>query len=257
MWFRMEYPLRVHIIPVGDNQVDRIVIPAEIGKADRIYLVTMTKGKNLYEDVFINSKNKILKKGIVQKQDLIEIRCDIFNFTELIQIFAQIIRNERKKRNLVFFSLSTGGNLLAAAGMLACVLFGAEPYFCKKDYEKDEVPFNPEILPFPKYNIIYPKKAIISFLLLMKNEMERQETSTISKRECLDLMKQLHPKEKFSKTSGDYNKLKFRYLDKLEERKYVEIEKKTRGKIKISMDGEFALKIFPIFYGLKKIEIIS
>ena len=36
----MKYPQRVHIIPIGDDEVERIVIPAEIGKADRIYLIT-------------------------------------------------------------------------------------------------------------------------------------------------------------------------------------------------------------------------
>jgi len=65
-------------------------------------------------------------------------------------------------------------------------------------------------------------------------------------------MEQLHPKEVFSKTSGDYNKLKFRYLDKLEERKYIKIERKPRGKVKISSEGEFALKIFSIFFGLSE-----
>ena len=246
----MKYPQRIHIIPVGDDEIDRVVIPAEIGKADRIYLVTMTKGKDLYTDIFEGSKKRILERVIVKEEDLIEVRCDIFNFTELIQTFAEIIRNERKKNNIVFFSLSTGGHLLGAAGMLACVLFGAEPYFCKKDYEKNEIPFNPEILPIPKYNIIHPEKSLIYFLLLMKEQMSKSKSEKISKGECLDLMKQLHPHEKFSKTSGDYNKLKFRYLDKLEKRKYVKIEKQPRGKIKISTDGEFGLKIFSTFYGL-------
>jgi hypothetical protein len=251
----MKFLQRVHIIPVGDDEVDRVVIPAKIGKADKIYLVTMTKGKDLYTDIFENSKKKILNLGIVQEEDLIETRCDIFNFTEIIQTFANIIRKERKDNNIVFFSLSTGGNLLSAAGMLACVLFGAEPYFCKKDYEKNEIPFNPEILPIPKYNIIYPEKSLIYFLLLIRNEMVRNNTDKISKGECLNLMKQIHPNEKFSKTSGDYNKLKFRYLDKLVERKYIKIDIKPRGKIKISKDGKFALKIFSIFYGLSAIPL--
>ncbi len=250
----MNYPQRVHIIPIGDDEVDRVVIPAEIGRADRIYLVTMTKGKDLYSDIFEESKQKILKKGIVKTEDLIEARCDIFNFTELIQTYAKIIRNERRRNNFVFISLSTGGNLLGAAGMLACVLFGAEPYFCKKDYEKNEIPFNPEILPIPKYNIIHPEKSLISFLLEIQNEMNNNHKTTISKGECLNLMKKLNPGEKFSKTSGDYNKLKFRYLDKLEKRKYIKIDNKPRGKVSLTTDGAFALKIFSVFYGLLKLD---
>ncbi len=246
----MKYPQRVHIIPIGDDDVDRIVIPAEIGKADRIYLI-IKKGKNLFEDLINNSIKEILTKGIVKEDDLIEIRCNIFDFTELLQIFAKIIRKEREvMKNKVYFSLSTGGNLLSAAGMLSCVLFDAEPYFLIKDFKKNKIPANPEILPFPKYNIIHPEKSLITFLLSIKEEMKAKKTDTISKGQCLRLMEQLHPKELFSKTSGDYNKLKFRYLDKLEERKYIEIERKPRGKIKISTDGKFALKIFSIYYGL-------
>jgi len=249
----MEYPQRVHIIPIGDDDVDRIVIPAEIGKADRIYLITK-KGKNLFANLVRNSKNEILAKGIVKKDDLIEIRCNIFDFTELLQTFAKIIRKERvQMKNKVYFSLSTGGNLLSAAGMLSCVLFDAEPYFLIKDFKKGKIPTNPEILPFPRYNIINPEKSLITFLFSMKELMKRGKTDMISKRQCLSLMEQLHPNEVFSKTSGDYNKLKFRYLDKLEERKYIEVENKPRGKIKITSDGEFALKIFSIYYGLSEI----
>lgn len=250
----MKYSQRVHIIPIGDDDVDRIVIPAEIGKADRIYLITK-KGKNLFADLVKNSKHTILTKGIVKKEDLIEIQCDIFNFTELLQTFAKIIRTEGKEmENKVFFSLSTGGNLLSAAGMLSCMLFDAEPYFLVKDFKNNKIPANPEILPFPKYNVILPEKTLITFLYSMKEEMKMNKVEILSKRQCLSLMEQLHPDEVFSKTSGDYNKLKFRYLDKLEERKYIKIENKPRGKIQISTDGEFALKIFSIYYGLSDIK---
>lgn len=246
----MKYSKRVHIIPIGDDEIDRIVIPAEIGKADRIYLVTK-KGKNLFADLVKNSKNVILTNRIVRKEDLIEIQCDIFNFTELLQTFAKIIKTEVKEgKNKVFFSLSTGGNLMSAAGMLSCILFDAEPYFLVKDFKKNKIPVNPEILPLPKYNVILPEKSLINFLYSMKEKMKMDEVEILSKRQGLYLMEQLHPNEVFSKTSGDYNKLKFRYLDKLEERKYIEIEKKPRGKIRITNDGEFALKIFSIYFGL-------
>ena len=66
----MKYPQRVHIIPIGDDEVERIVIPAEIGKADRIYLITK-KGKNLFADLVSSSKNEIFAKNIVKKEDLI------------------------------------------------------------------------------------------------------------------------------------------------------------------------------------------
>ncbi|KKN53278.1 hypothetical protein LCGC14_0604120 [marine sediment metagenome] len=247
----MKYSQRVHIIPIGDDDVDRIVIPAEMGKADRIYLI-FKEGENLFADIVEKSRNIILTKRIVKKEDLIDKACDIFDFSKLLQEFAEIIRLERiEKGNDVFFSLSTGGNLLSAAGMLSCMLFGAEPYFLVKDFKENKIPVNPEILPFPKYNVFLPEKSLIQFLFSISEEMRKNGIEILSKKQCLRLMEQLHPNEVFSKTSGDYNKLKFRYLNKLEVRNYIEIENKPRGKIKISPDGEFALKIFSIYYGLE------
>ncbi|TXT67421.1 MAG: hypothetical protein BAJALOKI1v1_100034 [Promethearchaeota archaeon] len=244
----MKTLLRVHIVPIGDDEVDRIVIPLEIGKADRVYMVTMNKEQNLYEHIVKEAKKRLLEQNIVQAKEFFIARCDIFNFTELMKTFAKIVVKNRQ--NLIYFSLSTGGNLLSAAGMLACLLFEVEPYFCKKDYEKNEIPFNPEILPIPRYYIAHPKEALISFLSLMKKKMKKQNKNKVTKGECLEVMKKLHPNEEFSKTPGDYNKLKFRYLDKLEERNFIEIENKSRGKITITEDGEFGLQIFSVFYGL-------
>lgn len=235
----------MHIIPIGDDDVDRIVVPAEIGKADRIYLITK-KGKNLFADLVKNSKNLLLSKRIVQKDNLIEIRCDIFNFTELLEVFAKIIHEEKDLAgNHVFFSISTGGNLISAAGMLSCVLFGAEPYFLIKDFKRNKIPANPEILEFPKFKVNYPDKILITFLRKMRNHMRKTKSSLISKRKCLELMEK---KQKY--LPGDYNKLKYTYLDKLIKSNYIEIEDKPQGKVKITSDGDFSLEIFSIFYGL-------
>ncbi|MHA1148729.1 MAG: HFX_2341 family transcriptional regulator domain-containing protein [Promethearchaeota archaeon] len=244
---QIKYPQRIHVIPIGDDEVDRIVIPTKMIKADRIYLI-FKKGKNLFEELVKNCKNEILSNNIVQSDDLIEIKCDIFDFTELLQIFADIIRKEKKDHNTVYFSLSTGGNLMASAGMLSCIIFGAEPYFVKKDFKKNRI--LPEILPFPQFKIELPNISLISFLSKIKKEMEKQKSEMISKVDCLKIMEFLHPNEKLSNTPGDYNKLKFRYLDKLEKRGYIEIEEKPRGKIQVTTEGEFALKIFSIYYGL-------
>jgi len=248
----MRFQERVHIIPIGDDDVDRIVIPAEVGKADRIYLITK-EGKNLYANVFMDAKNEILTKNIVKKDDLIELECDIYDFTEIVQLFAKIIREEKDElKNKVFISLSTGGNLFSAAGMLSCMIFNAEPYFLIKDFKKGRIPKNPEILPFPRYNIIHPDKEIITFLLKIRKEMKKKKKNAISKKNCLPFMV-LRSTERLSGTSGDYNRLKFRYLDELEKRNYVSIEEKPRGKIAITPDGDFALKIFTIYYGLSEV----
>ena len=245
----MKYQERVHIIPIGDDDVDRIVIPAEIGKADRIYIITKS-GKNLFADLVKDAKKEILSKYIVKEKDLIELKCDIYDFTGIVQLFAEIIRKEKDElKNIVYISLSTGGNLFSAAGMLSCMIFNAEPYFLIKDFKKGRIPKNPEILHFPRYNFIHPEKELINFLFKISKEMKKSKKNSISKKDCLKYMK-LRLNRKLSNTSGDYNKLKFRYLDPLTNRKYIEIEEKPRGKIQITDEGEFALKIYSIYYGL-------
>lgn len=247
----MKYQERIHIIPIGDDDIDRIVIPAEIGKADRIYLITK-EGKNLYADLVKEAQNEFLTKHIVKKEDLLQYKCDIYDFTGIVKLFAKIIRREKLELgNKVYISLSTGGNLFSAAGMLCCIIFNAEPYFLVKDFKKGRIPKNPEILPFPRYNIIHPEKNTINFLFKIRKEMNKKKKNVISKKDCLPFMVKSST-ERLSGTSGDYNKLKFRYLDELEERKYINIEDKPRGKIRITPDGDFALVIFSIYYGLSE-----
>ena len=50
------------------------------------------------------------------------------------------------------------------------------------------------------------------------------------------------------RTSKYYNKLKFRYLDKLLTRKYIDVGAGPRGEISITQEGEFALAMFSIYY---------
>jgi predicted transcriptional regulator len=246
----MKFQKRVHIIVIGDDNVDRAVNPARSGRADRVYLITM-EGKDLFLSTFEKVKKELMK-DVISKNEIKEIRINLFDFSIIIQKFAEIIKKEHDNGNIVFISISTGGNLIAAAGMLACILFHAKPYFCQMDYETGTIPDDPEFLPIPKYKIEPPAKLLIQFLYEIEKVMNEKRTSTISKGLCLKIMELLHPDEEFSKTPGDYNKLKFRYLDKLEVAGFIAIEKnKPRAKIMLTNDGKFAIQVFSVYYGFK------
>ena len=129
--------------------------------------------------------------------------------------------------------------------MLACVLFNAEPYFLKLHYPTMSVPPAPEIFPVPRLSFEPPKRNLILFLdQLIKNSA----TKGITKNDCLKFMAILHPDEKLSNTSGDYNKLKYRYLDPLEKLHYIQMERSPRAQIQITEDGHFGWRIFRAFY---------
>ncbi len=246
----MQTPLRVHIIPIGDDKVGRIINPTKISRPDRIYLINF-RGKTLFDNVRVEIKKALEKQNIVSLSELFEIECDFYNFTEVLQTYARIIRGEQQKGNAVFFNVSTGGKLNSLAGMFACLLFGATPYFCKQDFEREIIPDPPDILVFPKYHIEKPPADLVRFLLELQNRDRGQLDPKYSKGECLEVMQDLNPKIRLSgKTSGDYNKLKFHYLDKLIERGYITIAHGIRGKVMITEEGKFATQIFAPYYGL-------
>ncbi len=249
----VQIPLRVHIIPIGDDLVDRIVRPAEVRRADRIYLMNF-RGKTLFEELHTQVKQQLLERRIVPASELIEKQCDFYNFTEILQTYAKIIRQEQQAGNTIFFNVSTGGKINSLAGMLACLLFGGIPYFCQQDFEEEKehrIPDPPIILNFPKFHIEKPPLELVRFLDTLEKYGIKQINPKFTKGECLEIMHELNPDIPVSgKTSGDYNKLKFRYLDKLIDRGYILVESGIRGKVTITEEGKFATSIFAAYYGL-------
>jgi hypothetical protein len=49
------------------------------------------------------------------------------------------------------------------------------------------------------------------------------------------------------KTPKDYNRLNFKYLDKLIAKNYLEVEDKIRGEISLTKKGKFAIEVFSFF----------
>ncbi len=246
----MEYSKRVHIVPIGQDDIKRIVLPAK--SADKIYLITKS-GKDQFKEKFDESKEELLSQG----KEIEEVRCDFFNFNELMKTIAEIFHKESERssedvKNQIFFNVSTGGKLLSIAGMISCMMFGGHPYYCKKDYENNIIPIPVEILSFPNYRLESPSKELIHFLLEISKFMKSKNLSDISKTECLNELKKISRKSEFTgKRSADYNKLRFNFLDKLEKRGLITINRQTRGKITINKEGEFALDFFSAYYGLK------
>lgn len=234
---------RVYIIPVGDDDVDRIVIPAKHGKADRVYLVTMAEN-DLFQNIVQGAQSYLQKLKI----EVIISTCNLENFHDFILQIARIIQTERSKKNIIHYSISSGGNLAAAAGMLVCQIFQIQPYFIKKDFSIGKILDTQ--LNIPLYHIAVPEKHLIEFLEDMQTAMKISTSTSLSKKDCLELMKHRHSEEHFTSSSGEYNKLKFRYLDKLVSYHFIALENKVRGKITITSEGQFALDFFAIYYNI-------
>jgi hypothetical protein len=52
------------------------------------------------------------------------------------------------------------------------------------------------------------------------------------------------------KSSGTYNKLKFKFLDKLTRDNLITVEPSSRGRVSITPEGQFAVDVFSAYYDL-------
>lgn len=215
-----------------------------MGSPDKIYFIRFSDN-DLFEKTFMNARDELLKE--LKRPEIIEKKCNYYEFPSLMKIYAEIFKEE-EQGNVIHVNVSTGGKLNSIAGTLACMLFGGFPYFCIKDFTTGTVPEEP-ILNLPVYNVDKPGKDLIKFLVDIKKRMGKRKS--ISKKDCLIMLKNAGVQgfNSSDRTSKFYNKLKFRYLDKLLARNYITVGPGPRGEIQISKDGEFALEIFSIYYG--------
>lgn len=244
----MNVSLRTHLLPVGDDDPARVVQPAIHARVERVYFLLHESG-NLFEDVYHAARDRLLRARPMADQDMVTVRCDFYDLAGLLQRHGEIIQRERAAGNSVFVNISTGGKLNAVTGMLASMMFGARAYFCVKDFRATEIPDPAEVLEFPRYRIAIPSRALVTFLHHADEYMRRHGLPDISKKECLAILKTVDPAfQRSHRTSADYNKLKFRYLDKLEAEGLVSIEPRRRGKVSLTPEGRFALRVFWPYY---------
>ena len=120
----MDYPLRVHIAPVGYD-IDRVVIPLERMAADRVWLVkerneTEDDGLEYYQGI-INDLEKRLSQCEVKNKPCDLINRDLF---DILRAYREIIGEE--SQNHIYINVSTGTKIHSIAGMLVSMIFKEE-----------------------------------------------------------------------------------------------------------------------------------
>lgn len=241
-------PMRIHIIPVGNSSIERLLKPARYLKAERVYLLTI-RGKDAFAKEYSEIKEKLLENLLKKKSDLIEIKADYYDLEDFLGIISAICQKEKEKGNEIWINIS-GGTMISVVGTLASVYYGIKPYFAKYDYNKKEIEEGALIPPIPNYPILKPDEKIMQLLILMDREMKELKTSKIQKRRCIDLIKNNNLDIDFTGShTSIYNKLNNRYLLPMEVQRFIKIHKSTHSEIEITPDGYFAMKVF----GLQKI----
>lgn len=121
--------MRVHIAPVG-FEVDRIVLPAKMRKADRVWLLVHNNASADKADQFIAEIKKGLGRAKIESRDRSVDRTDLF---DIMREVRGIIKDERDAGNVVFVNVASGSKIQAIGCMMACMTMreigGVVPFY--------------------------------------------------------------------------------------------------------------------------------
>ncbi len=121
--------MRVHIAPVG-FEVDRIVLPAKMRKADRVWLLVHNNASADKANQFIAEIKKKLAKMGIESLDRSVDRTDLF---DIMREVRGIIKAERDAGNVVFVNVASGSKIQAIGCMMACMTMrdigGVVPFY--------------------------------------------------------------------------------------------------------------------------------
>jgi len=238
--------LRVHIAPIG-FEVDRIVIPAQQMKADRVWLLIHENPSEDKAGPFIEKIQKQLKKS---KIEVLKEHHDRLKLFQIIKSVKRIMQKEQG--NLLYVNLSSGSKIQAIALMMACMMFKDKtvtPYYAEaKSYlgfEGQEMSTGvKDTFTVPAYEIQTPKQKHLEALKLIKGK-----GGVITKKELAELS----DKNKIITVNAEkenYTQARFASLDKniiqplKEQWKFIEVEKIGRTRwIRITEEGSNAAEL--------------
>lgn len=241
--------LRVHIAPVG-FEVDRVVIPLEEFKADRVWLISE---KNKAIDKAMPYLNRIKEKLKRKKIEFKDKECDIRNLFDVLRTYKEIIEEEGKDSNLLFFNVSTGSKIESMAGMMACMMFRSnkldiqayyvEPkrYVTKLKKEEELSMGCEKIIRLPNYRIEKPEEKLIDALSIID-----MHSDGISKKMLIDAAERKSlftiKENATSKAAARHSALNNGIIEPLKKWGFIElIGKGKRGKVVITPEGKNAL----------------
>jgi Family of unknown function (DUF6293) len=124
---------RVHIAPVG-FEVERVLVPLEEERADRVYLLTRVEADAAAP--FVAEVERRLRRAAWPVEVRV-VRTDLWDVFQALSTFRQIFdaerRTDRSAREVlpIRVNVSTGTKITAIAGTLACMLWNGAPYYAQ------------------------------------------------------------------------------------------------------------------------------
>ncbi|HEV2119297.1 MAG TPA: DUF6293 family protein [Candidatus Bathyarchaeia archaeon] len=240
--------LRIHITPVG-YEFRRVTEPLVRMQADKVYLVTYRTDDSA-KKYFASVKKELLQN--YKHIQVEEVFVDIWDLYECLERFRSIVTQERAAGNFVYINVSTGTKVTAMAGMLACMLWGASPYYAPVSYPSArtlDVPptehvEDPET--FPVYEIRKPRPDQLKVLGMLKaNSGKMRKAKLIEELESARIIG-LRDETKISLSASAKHSQLRAILNPMErEWNFIVVESSgRRSDVFLTEKGETALKIF-------------
>lgn len=246
--------LRIHIAPIGYNY-KRVTEPLIKKDADKVYLLRHITENQRGHDNFYKAIKKDLKTTKITIDDTVMV--DIFDLYDCLEKIREIIRKENG--NHIFINVSSGSKITAMAGMMACMIWGATPYYARLKYKEktQQVPKEEKLEKteeLPAYKIKKPDKSSMKILKILAEKNGSRTKSGLIKDLVTDgtIPKKLGGDE----TVGSHKHSRLRpILKSLIEQKFVETVALggPKSEVRITAQGEKALRIF----GLEDFETIE
>ena len=241
--------LRVHLAPVG-YEIDRVVIPAEKMRADKVYLLVHDNPSQDKARSYLEKIEKKLKQKNIKTQVITANRFRLFS---IIKTVKETILKERE--NDIYINVASGSKIHAVGCMMACMIFddrtNIHPYYAQaKEYPQykgnEQQTFGVgDIHPLPTYQIRTPNPKLLSALALVKKKGKVTKKEFAKDATELDLIS-------VGARDENYEQARFASLDKniiqpLEnEWGFIEVEKIGRNRwIKLTKEGEHASEFLP------------
>lgn len=244
----MKENLRTHIVAVGYDST-RVTEPLIQRKADKVYFLRYKEDgeKSPYYDYIIKELDEKAKHI-----EIIPYFLDLWDLYECIAKYREIIQNENEKQNHVYVNISTGSKVVSIAGMLACMLWGATPYYVHVVYpspkELKKIPTMKikKIDDLPVYDINKPPPTHLKILkVLNENKKKMRKSDLINTLVTDGIISPKEPRGSIFTIHAKHSQL--RAILSPMERDWNFIEIFTHGKqsdVILTEQGEKAMKIF-------------
>lgn len=233
--------LRVHIAPVG-FEIDRVVIPAKIERADKVWLLIHDKPHedkaSSYRDTIVKELKKLNIKVEIAQAD----RMDLF---KTIKAVKEIVQQEKK--NDIYVNVASGSKIQAIACMMACMIFNNQnnvrPFYAEAEKyaafegKQQSIGWKRNIA-LPSYEIQIPKPDLVTALKIIK-----EKGGKISKKEMAKFAEDAKIITVGAREEN-FEQARFASLDKniiqplVDQWKFIEVEKVGRSRwIRITEAG--------------------